>query len=297
MILTAFRRESDFRGHQMIRTISSGKSAQFPVLGRTQAQYHVPGTELTGKTIRSGEKEIFVEDFLIADVFVSNIDELISHFDVRAPYAAEIAQALAKAYDKDVSRTIIRSARAAAHITGETGMGGSVIANAAMDTDGDIIQDAIYEAGVFMDMKDVPKSQRVAFLKPVQFHLLVRAPGDSGLGPQALHRDFNDANGSIKEGDIKMVNSIPVRNSNNFAQEDDRSNTQIPAIRREDYSVSMGTVSVPSAAGSVHLQDVTTESEYDIRRQGTLLLGKYLVGHDYLRPEGAVELRTGEPST
>jgi hypothetical protein len=37
------------------------------------------------------------------------------------------------------------------------------------------------------------------------------------------------------------------------------------------------------------------ESAYDIRRQGTLMVGKYLVGHGELRPEAGVELRTGAP--
>ena len=38
------------------------------------------------------------------------------------------------------------------------------------------------------------------------------------------------------------------------------------------------------------------ESAYDIRRQGDLMLGKYLVGHGALRPEESIEIRTGAPS-
>ena len=34
------------------------------------------------------------------------------------------------------------------------------------------------------------------------------------------------------------------------------------------------------------------ESDYDIRRQGTLLLGKLAYGHGILRPESAVEITT-----
>jgi hypothetical protein len=36
--------------------------------------------------------------------------------------------------------------------------------------------------------------------------------------------------------------------------------------------------------------DLAAESEYDIRRQGTLMVAKYAVGHGILRPEAAVEL-------
>jgi hypothetical protein len=38
--------------------------------------------------------------------------------------------------------------------------------------------------------------------------------------------------------------------------------------------------------------DLAVESEYDIRRQGTLIVAKYAVGHGYLRPDCAVELKT-----
>ena len=40
------------------------------------------------------------------------------------------------------------------------------------------------------------------------------------------------------------------------------------------------------------LKDLKMESDYDIRRQGTLLLGKLAYGHGILRPESAVEITT-----
>jgi len=45
-----------------------------------------------------------------------------------------------------------------------------------------------------------------------------------------------------------------------------------------------------SAVGTVKLLDLRTEMGYDIRRQGTLLVAKYAVGHGILRPEAAVNL-------
>ena len=44
------------------------------------------------------------------------------------------------------------------------------------------------------------------------------------------------------------------------------------------------------AVGTVNLMGLATESEYDMRRQGTLALAKYACGHGVLRPEMAVEL-------
>ena len=50
-------------------------------------------------------------------------------------------------------------------------------------------------------------------------------------------------------------------------------------------------VAHPSAVGTVKLMDLATEMEYDIRRQGTLMVAKYAMGHAYLRPEAAVGIK------
>jgi hypothetical protein len=38
--------------------------------------------------------------------------------------------------------------------------------------------------------------------------------------------------------------------------------------------------------------DLAMESEYDIRRQGTLMVAKYAMGHGIIRPACAIELKT-----
>jgi hypothetical protein len=47
-----------------------------------------------------------------------------------------------------------------------------------------------------------------------------------------------------------------------------------------------------SAVGTVKLIDLAVEMGWDMRRQGTLLLAKYALGHGILRPESAVEVVT-----
>ena len=44
--ITAFERASVTNGRHILRTISSGKSAQFPVFGRASADYLKPGKSL-----------------------------------------------------------------------------------------------------------------------------------------------------------------------------------------------------------------------------------------------------------
>ena len=88
-VLTAFSENNVFNDSlHTVRTISSGKSAQFPVTGAATAAYHTPGNPLVGANqILANEKIISIDDLLIAQSFVANIDELKNHYDVRAIYA------------------------------------------------------------------------------------------------------------------------------------------------------------------------------------------------------------------
>jgi hypothetical protein len=58
-----------------------------------------------------------------------------------------------------------------------------------------------------------------------------------------------------------------------------------------DFSKTIGLIMHRSAVGTVKLMDLSTEADYDMRRQGTLMVAKYAVGHGILRPESAVELQ------
>lgn len=267
--------------------IPNGKSAQFPVTGLASAYYHTPGAEINGELIRHGERVITIDDLLIAPTFIANIDEAKNHYDVRSIYSNEIGQALAKAYDQNVARTFIEAARTAAAVTGLEG--GSFDENADYDDDGTVLWQGIFNAGVQLDSRDVPQNDRNAFLRPVQYALVV-------MSEKPIDRDLSPDNGSLAEGIVKRVNAIPLIKTNNLPFADDRANTAIPANRRLDYSKTRGIIAHRNAAGTVQLQDVAMESAYDIRRQGDLMVGKYLVGHGVLRPEGAHELRTGAPA-
>jgi hypothetical protein len=58
------------------------------------------------------------------------------------------------------------------------------------------------------------------------------------------------------------------------------------------FTNTVGVVTHKAAIGTVKLMDLAMESQYDIRRQGTLMVAKYAMGHGVLRPAAAVELKT-----
>ena len=75
-------RENKRIGMTSVRTISQGKSAQFPVIGTTSASYHTAGNEITGTQVKHNEKVINIDDLLISNAFLANIDEAKNHYDV-----------------------------------------------------------------------------------------------------------------------------------------------------------------------------------------------------------------------
>lgn len=294
-VLTTFNREAYFRARHMTRTIASGKSAQFPAMGITTAYTHVPGDEILGQRVNAGERIINIEGLLLAPIFIPNIDEAMNHYDVRGPYGTDIAQALSKQYDQDVSRTIANAARLTVPNVNGVFPGdalASTFVNAAYATDGSVIGGGIYDAHVLLDERDVPLTGRHSVLRPVQYALLTK----SGY---ALDTRFNGRRsdlGGVAEGTTKEIYGVAVDKTNNYAKTNNIGDTTQPVSRRHDYSTSQGMVWHESAAGTVALQDVTMESEYDMRRQGFLTLGKYICGHGELRPEAAVELQSAAPA-
>ena len=294
-VLTAFGQNNIFdeRLHT-VRTIASGKSASFPVLGTASAAYHVIGEPLVGANqIKANEKIINIDDMLISQAVVAKLDELKNHYDVRSIYSAELGKALAKAYDENVAKTIANASRASTTLTG--GNGGLVLTlptgntNSAAVT-GDELVAAIYDIAQEFDARDIPPTDRFCVLPPAEYYKIPES------ATRIIDTDFNpQGNGSVAAGRVSMVAGIPVMMSNNVPQTNVASN---PSGANNTYSgddsKTLGLVFHKSAVGTVKLQDMTTEisgSDYGIMYQSTLLLAKYALGHGILRPECAATIK------
>ena len=294
-VLTAFERASVTQGADMVRSISNGKSASFPVMGRIGAAYHTPGTEITGSDVNHNEKVITINDLLVSSAFLSNIEEAKNHWDVRSAYSSEIGRALAFQKDKHVLQTIGQAAQAAANISG--GDAGTVltntgIASATAATAADAMIASLFDAASALDSHYVPKEGRKAFIRLEEYYKLANATN-------AVNVDFSGgANGGVAEGKVMRVAGIELIPTAHFVSSnvnsgvDQGSATQGGSNPQAvDLSNYVCLVSHPSAAGTVQLMNLATEMEYDIRRQGTLMVAKYAMGHGVLRPEAAVGIK------
>jgi len=92
-ILTAFEERNIFMPLHRTRSISSGKSASFPMVGTATAKYHKPGEMIVADAVKHGERIVTVDDLLISTQFISNIDEAMNHYDVRSIYSKEAGNA------------------------------------------------------------------------------------------------------------------------------------------------------------------------------------------------------------
>lgn len=287
-VLTAFMTQNVTEGKHLQRSLASGKSAQFPATWKSTAQYHTPGQEITGTVIQHDEIVITIDDLLIADAFIAEIDEAKNHYDVRAPYTREVGIALSNAKDKNVLRAMTSAAFATAGTFTGLSPSGTQIDNAAMKTDATVLASGLFTAAQTLDENDVPDSQvRYGYFRPVQYYLLA-------ANKDLLNKDWGGA-GSFAKAELPEVAGIMLVKTNQLPITDETGSSTVLDKYENNASTLAGLVTTMFSAATVKLRDLKIESAYDIRRQGTLIVAKYAMGHGALRPECAVALRTGAP--
>lgn len=292
--ITAFEQSSVTEGQEMVRSISSGKSATFPVMGRTTAAYHTPGAEINGTDVNHNEKVITINDLLISSAFLANISEAKNHWDVRSSYSTEIGRALAFQKDKHVLQTIGQASLASTNVTGGdagTTITNTGIASATASTAANAMIDSLFDAASALDSHYVPKEGRVAFIRLEEYYKLAN-------GTNAVNVDFTQGNGGIDSGKVMSIAGITLVPTPHFVASNVNSGVDQGSAtgggsnpQAVDLSNYVCLVSHPSAVGTVKLMDLAVESEYQIQRQGTLMVAKYAMGHGVLRPESAVGIK------
>jgi len=286
-VLATFMRENKMLGMTNVRSISSGKSAQFPVIGTTSASYHTPGNEILGSSVNHAEKTINIDDLLVSSAFLANLDEAKNHYDVRSIYTAEMGRALANTVDKNLLQLAVLGARASSTITG--GNGGLSRIDADADTNVASLIESIFACAQALDEKDVPSEDRFCVVTPAQYYNIVQ-------NDKILNRDFGaQNNGVYADGTVIKVAGVNIVKSNTAVTAFADNSSAVSGTNNTynvDAQYTQAVVFHKSALGTVKLMDLGMESEYDIRRQGSLMVGKMALGHGILRPESACEIKT-----
>ena len=316
----------------MKRTLKNGKSLQFIYTGRTTAEYHTPGNAILGNSDGAppvAEKTITVDDLLISSAFVYDLDETLSHYDLRSEISRKIGYALAEKYDRLIFRAVTRGARQASPITkanfvepGGTQIRVGSTANTSDAYNSTNLVNAFYDAAAAMDEKGVSTEGRVGVLNSRQYYELIQAVGSSGL----INRDeqgdtLQKGNGIIEIAGIKIFKSqnIPFLgkygtayggttgvtdpgNTGSFVSPTMEDAEDTDTGINNDYGAqtnfvnSCGLIFQREAAGCVEAigpQVQVTSGDVSVVYQGDVILGRLAMGADYLNPACAVELYAG----
>jgi hypothetical protein len=331
-----FQREAIARDLVMKRTLKNGKSMQFIYTGRTTAEFHTPGNAILGNSDGAppvAEKTITVDDLLISSAFVYELDEVLSHYDLRSEISRKIGYALAQKYDRLIFRALTRGARAASPITkanfvepGGTQIRVGSTANASDAYNSTNLVNAFYDAAAALDEKGVSGDGRVAVLNPRQYYALIQAIGTNGL----INRDeqgdaLQKGNGIVEIAGIKIYKSMNIPffsqygtkygtgsatnpgttdpgNTGSFVSEalEDAAN-DVTGINNEygeetEFANSCGIIFQREGAGVVEAvgpQVQVTSGDVSVVYQGDVILGRLAMGADYLNPAACVELFAG----
>ena len=331
-----FQHNAIARDLVMRRTLTNGKSLQFIYTGHTKAEFHTPGNSILGDSNGAppvAEKTITVDDLLISSAFLYDLDETLSHYDMRSEISRKIGYALAQKYDRLIFRAITRGARAASPITksGYVEPGGTQIrvgatANASDAYDSGKLVTAFYDAAAALDEKGVSQDGRVGVLNPRQYYALIQEVGSNGL----VNRDsqgsaLQGGNGVVEIAGIKIYKSMNIPffsqygtkygtgsatnpgttdpgNTGSFVSEavEDAAN-DVTGINNEygeetEFANSCGLIFQREGAGCVEAiapQVQVTSGDVSTIYQGDVILGRLAMGADYLNPAACVELIAG----
>jgi hypothetical protein len=324
-----FQHNTIARDLVMKRTLKNGKSLQFIYTGRTKSEFHTPGNSILGDTNNAppvAEKTITVDDLLISSAFVYDLDETLSHYDLRSEISRKIGYALAEKYDRYIFRAITRGARAASPVSaaGYIEPGGTQIAIGTTEADAYASANLIsgfYDAAAALDEKGVSSDGRVAILNPRQYYELIQAVGSNGL----VNRDvqgtaLQNGQGIVEIAGIKIYKSMNIPFFGKYgvnyggAVNDPGKTGSFIGTAMEDASdaegginndygtaaevgaTSCGLIFQREAAGCVEAiapQVQVTSGDVSVIYQGDVILGRLAMGADYLNPAACVELYSG----
>jgi len=264
---------------------------QFPLIGRMPAaEYHIPGEEILGQEAPLSERTISIDRLLISHLFVDNLDEKLAHFEARGELSRNMSIRLAQTYDNHVARTLVDASNTATAIAADSTLAGSKITDAELASATAATKLAAWVDGLFycrelMDGKWVNDGTIWAAMLPANYYFLIQQAMASGY---SLIDQRIDGAGSISKGKITELAGVQLISFPGLPVTD-YSTEDFHAI---DCSNTVGIVWTKSAVGTVKAFDIGVETEYQVSRQGTLVVAKYAMGHDVLQPECAIQLET-----
>lgn len=280
-VLEAFEETFDFEGETSVRSISSGKSDVFPIIGRKRdAQDHTPGEIILGGTMDHDEIEITLDKMTVDSVFIPEIDELMAHYELSGPYSRQLGESLASVSNRRIGRMMLLASRE----TNEPYPGGplpSYYYNASIATDASKLEEAAYKAVEHIKTYDIGGGALKYWTRWQQYLLLARYTGIDSTDTSGSGNRSTGIVGLIAGLTVKGTNSVPSTNV-----------TTGLSKYQGNFSTTYGVITNPMAVGKLQRRSKKVVIKEQDDRLGTIIIASQLEGYGKLRPECSFEVRS-----
>ena len=290
-VLTAFTRASKVMNNHMIKTIDSGKSTSFPVIGRGKAHYLPAGSNLDDlrEAIPHNEVVINIDGLLTSDVLITDIFEAMNHYDVRGEYAKQLGEALAIAADGATVAEIAKLVKA--NTENITGLGKGVVVEKTITggaginyETGKTVIDGLLEMKAKWTTQYVPEEERFAYITPEVESAIITSK-------DAINRDYG-AVASIVDGNIDKlcgfkIIAVPHLKAGGADKTGMLGTSPEGHEFPTDYAGALAVCAHRTAVATVKLKDLQLEHARRPELQADMIIAKNAVGHGGLRPEAS----------
>lgn len=290
-VLTAFTRASKVMNNHMIKTIDSGKSTSFPVIGRGKAHYLPAGSNLDDlrEAIPHNEVVINIDGLLTSDVLITDIYEAMNHYDVRGEYAKQLGEALAIAADGATVAEIAKLVKA--NTENITGLGKGVVVEKTITggaginyETGKAVIDGLLEMKAKWTTQYVPEEERFAYITPEVESAIITSK-------DAINRDYG-AVASIVDGNIDKlcgfkIIAVPHLKAGGADKTGMLGTSPEGHVFPTDYAGALAVCAHRTAVATVKLKDLQLEHARRPELQADMIIAKNAVGHGGLRPEAS----------
>ena len=165
--------------------LEAGDTYKFNYTWNVDANYHTVSAELEGELIAHNQKAITIYRPILSDIRIDKYDQLLNHFDPKAPYIRQQANKLGEVLDKNIWLEGLLGANQAANSPVTGAPGGYQITDAALGSSNaqesaEALYNAITEVNVRFDENNVPDGEKYVVVAPRKWHNLASAVQANG---------------------------------------------------------------------------------------------------------------------
>jgi hypothetical protein len=281
MVLESYDEVMDYQEMRYVKHITQGKADSFPIIGRKRdATDHIPGEMIYGGAITHDEVQIALDNMLVDSVFIAEIDELMLHYEISAPYAKQLGQSLGSTTAKRIAIMHILASR---DTTVKDGQPVPAYFQAAdLKTNGASLELAAFASARYIRENDMSGETPFFMLPHQQVLLMSRYTGIEG-------GYVTTGSGNRSEGTIGKVAGIVPKGTNHIPN----SAITTGLVKYQgDFSTTVGHIGTKMAVGTLERRAMKVVMKEQDERLGTLLIASQFNGHGPLRNECSIELRT-----